>query len=129
MAARLLNADEFVSHREQMQPQVQQETVGPIVLMNKFSVNDPKDVDAFVATWTRSAQYMKQQPGFLFSQFHRGIAANTFLNYASWESLAALGTADRSAGFLEIIAEIPESVTAMPYAFQRVAVPNACVGP
>jgi quinol monooxygenase YgiN len=125
MPAQMLEADNFVSHREQMQIEVE----GPIVLMNKFSVADPDEVDAFIKTWAESAQYMKQQPGFLWSQFHRGIGSNTFLNYAGWESLETLRVADRSPGFREILSRMPDSLSAMPYAFQKVTVPNVCVGP
>ena len=59
---------------------------GPVVLVNVFSV-DPADEDALVAAWAHDAEFMKQQPGYISTQLHKGIAgSSTFFNYAIWES-------------------------------------------
>ena len=63
-------------------------TQAPVVLINIFTV-DAKDVDALMKAWEHDANWMKQQPGYISTQLHRGIAgSNVFLNYALWESVA-----------------------------------------
>jgi quinol monooxygenase YgiN len=61
---------------------------GPVILINKFSVN-PKDLDQFLKAWAAEAGKFKEQPGFISTQLHRGIGGSgTFVNYAVWESAA-----------------------------------------
>ena len=82
----LTEMDDRVSFREQLQ----QET-GPVVLINTFTV-PPEDAERLLAVWAEDATFMKQQPGFISTQLHRGIAGSwTFVNVAVWESAAALG--------------------------------------
>ena len=60
----------------------------PVVLINLFTVA-AGDIDALLAAWTADANWMKQQPGYISTQLHRGIAGSTvFVNYALWESVA-----------------------------------------
>jgi hypothetical protein len=55
---------------------------GPVILINKFSVN-PKDLDQFLKAWAAEAGKFKEQPGFISTQLHRGIGGSgTFVNYA-----------------------------------------------
>lgn len=65
--ARVVEMDERVSIFSQMN-----EDVGPIILINKFSVN-PSESDEFVKGWAEEAEKFKEQPGFISTQLHRGI--------------------------------------------------------
>ena len=59
----------------------------PVILINKFNVK-PKDLDQLLNAWTADAAYLKQKPGFIYSQLHRGIGGScVFINYAVWESV------------------------------------------
>jgi heme-degrading monooxygenase HmoA len=101
---------------------------GPVVLINRFTVA-PADVERFLAVWADDAGYMKEQPGFISTQLHRGIAGSTtFVNVAVWESARALGAAVGSPGFRERSANYPDSAVAAPHVFERVAVPGICTG-
>jgi len=98
------------------------------VLVNIFTMASA-DVDQFLAVWAEDAAYMKQQPGFISAQLHRGTAGSaTFMNVATWESTAALGAAFRSPRFQSAIERYPDSVVAMPHVFTKVAIPGICVG-
>ena len=117
----LREMDEQVTYRQQLQ-----EDAGPIVLFNQFNVA-PEDTERFLEVWADDARFMKQQPGFISTQLHRGTAGSTtFVNVAVWESAAALGEAFRSPEFQARIASYPESTVAAPHVFQRVAVPGVC---
>ena len=102
--------------------------VGPVILINKFSVN-PEESDQFVKAWAAEAQKFKEQPGYISTQLHRGIGgSSTFVNYAVWESTAHFRRAvnnvmdpkDRMSAF-------PPSTVASPHLFKRLAVPGICV--
>jgi heme-degrading monooxygenase HmoA len=49
---------------------------GPIVLINEFNVA-PEDTERFLEVWADDDAYMKQQPGFISTQLHRGTAGST----------------------------------------------------
>lgn len=101
--------------------------IGPVVLINKFTVA-PEDSAALISSWSDDAAYMKQQPGFITTQLHRGIAGSgVFLNYAVWESLEAFRTAFAQPEFRGRLAHYPASTVASPHLFERVAVPGICV--
>ena len=51
------------------------EEVGPVTLINTFRVA-PQDADALLEAWAADAAYLKQQPGFISAQLHRGIAGS-----------------------------------------------------
>ena len=51
----------------------------PVVLVNVFHV-DEMDAPELLNAWEHDANWMKQQPGYIFTQLHRGIAV--FMNYA-----------------------------------------------
>jgi heme-degrading monooxygenase HmoA len=115
--------DERTTYMEQLQADD-----GPVVLMNEFNVA-PEDVDRFLEVWADDAAFMKQQPGFISTQLHRGTAGSTtFMNVAVWESSRALGEAFGSPEFRQRAARYPESAVAAPHVFQKVAVPGICVG-
>src|SRR5215216_6582679 len=99
-----------------------QEDSGPIVLINQFNVA-PEDAERFLEVWADDAAFMKQQLGFISTQLHRGTAGSTtFVNVAVWQSARALGDAFRSPEFQKRAARYPESATAAPHVFERVAV-------
>ena len=101
--------------------------IGSVVLLNKFTVA-LEDCTAFLSSWADDAAYMKQQPGFITAQLHRGIAGSfVFLNYAVWESLEAFRTAFAQPEFRGRLAHYPASTVASPHLFDKVAVPGICV--
>ena len=100
---------------------------GPVVLVNKFTVG-LGDRDALIAAWADDAAFFKRQPGFMWTQLHRGIGdSGVFLNYAVWESLDAFRTALGQPEFRSRLAQYPESAVASPYLFEKIAVPGLCV--
>jgi quinol monooxygenase YgiN len=122
MAPQLTEMDEHVPFHGQLE-----QHTGPIVLINKFNVA-PDDVQALLDAWADDAAWMKQQPGYISTQLHRGIAGSTtFINIAVWESAHVLGQAFRSPQFQARIAHYPDSTTISPHLFQKIAVPGICV--
>jgi heme-degrading monooxygenase HmoA len=122
MAPQLNQMDERVPFLTQLE-----EHTGPIVLINKFNVS-PGDEQALLDAWADDAAWMKQQPGYISTQLHRGIAgSSTFINIAVWESAHALGKAFGSPEFQARLAHYPDSTTASPHVFEKVAVPGLCV--
>ena len=58
--------------------------VSPVVLVNIFQVAE-EDISALLKAWEADANWMKQQPGYISTQLHQGIAGSTvFMNYAVW---------------------------------------------
>jgi len=103
--------------------------VSPVVLVNVFQV-DEKDIPALVEAWEADANWMKQQPGYISTQLHRGIAGSTtFLNYAVWESVAHFRAAFTHPEFKRALEHYPSTAVASPHLFTRLTVPNLCVGP
>jgi heme-degrading monooxygenase HmoA len=119
----LREMDEHVKYFEQLQ-----EDSGPVVLINVFHVA-PKDAERLLEVWADDAAFMKQQPGFISTQMHRGIAgSSTFVNVAEWESAGALGLAFRSTEFQERIVQYPDSVVTSPHLFEKIAIPGISGG-
>ncbi|CAA9275069.1 MAG: FIG00454697: hypothetical protein [uncultured Acidimicrobiales bacterium] len=101
--------------------------VGPVVLVNTFHVA-PEDADALLDAWSGDAAYLKQKPGFISTQLHRGVAGSaTFLNIAVWESVEAFRNAFGDPKFQETFGRYPDSTVASPHLFQKVAVPGICI--
>ena len=118
----LREMDAQVRYRDQLQ-----QDTGPIVLINQFNVA-PEEADRLLEVWADDAAFMKQQPGFISTQLHRGIAGSTTLvNVAVWESAGALGQAFASPEFQQRAARYPDSTVAAPHVFEKVAVPGICV--
>jgi quinol monooxygenase YgiN len=120
--AKLIETDERVTVFTQMG-----EDVGPVILINKFSV-DPEEFDQFLKGWATEAEKFKAQPGFISTQLHKGIGGSgTFINYAVWESAAhfkiavnnVMNPQDRMSAY-------PPSTVASPHLFKKVAVPGIC---
>lgn len=113
--------DERVSFGQQLG-----ESAAPIVFFNTFHVA-PEDVDAFMEAWRADGEYMKEQPGYISTQLHRGIAGSTtFINVAEWESVEAFRAAASSPEFQASLSRYPQSAVASPHVFTRVAVPGIC---
>ena len=107
--------------------QLGDDEAGPVVLINTFVVA-PEKADALLAVWTRDAEIMKRQPGFISTQLHRGIAGSgAFLNYAIWQSVAHFRAAFTNPEFRARATEYPEGTTASPHLFRKVEVPGICV--
>jgi heme-degrading monooxygenase HmoA len=103
--------------------------VSPVVLVNLFTVAE-SDVPALIKAWQDDANWMKQQPGYISTQLHRGIAGSTvFMNYAVWESAAHFKAAFNHPDFKKALGHYPSSAVASPHLFTRLTVPNLCVGP
>jgi len=113
--------DDKVTYMQQLQ-----HYDGPVVLINQFNLA-PGDAEQFPALWADDAAFMKQQPGFISTQLHRGTAGSTtFINVAVWESARALGRAFGSPEFQARAARYPDSTVAVPHVFTKVAVPGIC---
>lgn len=99
----------------------------PVVLVNLFTL-DEADEPALLAAWTRDAEFMKRQPGFISTQLHRAIGGScAYLNYAVWESTATFRAAFGHPEFRASLAAYPSSAVAAPHLFQKLAVPGLCV--
>jgi quinol monooxygenase YgiN len=106
--------------------QVDQE-VGPIILINKFNV-DPEEVDEFLKAFAATGKVLRQQPGYISAQLHRGIAGScVFLNYEVWESAKHFNQAIGSTEFQSSIVGLPPSTVMSPHLFKKVAVSGVCV--
>ena len=103
--------------------------VSPVVLVNVFQVAEV-DIPALLKAWEADANWMKQQPGYISTQLHQGIAGSTvFMNYAVWESVAHFRAAFTHPEFKKAMEHYPPSAVASPHLFTRLMVPNLCVGP
>jgi heme-degrading monooxygenase HmoA len=119
---KLIEMDEKVNFSTQMEV-----NVAPVILINKFNVNT-EEVDQFLRAWSADAAIMKQQPGFISAQLHRGIADScVFINYAVWESTEHFTRAFNNPEFQSGLKEYPASTVASPHLLRKVAVPGICV--
>ena len=122
MPIKLAEMDKRVSYMQQLQ----QET-GPVVLINTFTV-PPEDADRLLQVWSEDAAFMKQQPGFISTQLHRGIGGSSvFVNYAVWESVRHFKQAFTNPEFQAKMQDYPQSAAASPHLVKKVAVPGICV--
>ena len=103
--------------------------LSPVILVNVFQVAEA-DIPALLKAWEADANWMKQQPGYISTQLHRGIAGSSVLmNYAVWESVAHFRAAFNDPDFKKALEHYPSSAVASPHLFTRLTVPNLCVGP
>lgn len=100
----------------------------PVILINKLNVK-PENVDKFLEAWASDAAYLKQKPGFISTQLHRGIGRScVFINYAVWESIAHFKRATLDDPiFQPSLERYPDSTVASPHLFRKVAIPGICV--
>lgn len=118
----LMEMDDSITLQQQMMTDA-----GPVVLINQFKVK-PEESDQLVAAWTNDALFLKQQPGFISAQLHRGIAGSgVFVNVAVWQSVADFRQAFSQPEFRKSLEAYPPSTIAAPHLFQKIAVPNICV--
>ena len=118
----LVEMDEEVSIRDQLE-----DTGGPVILINKFTVK-LDEAEQLVGAWADDAAWMKRQPGFISTQLHRGIGGScVFLNYAVWESTAHFRAAYTNPEFQARLSHYPSSAIASPHLFRKVAVSGICV--
>lgn len=98
------------------------EKTGPIVLANTFLV--PKEsAEAFLTLFSRQAEFMKAQPGFVSFGMHKGTGDSRLLmNIAVWESTESLATAFGSPEFQRMAAEFPDDVVSYPHVFEQIDV-------
>jgi quinol monooxygenase YgiN len=119
---RLTEMDEKVKFLKQVNQEV-----GQVILINKFNV-DPEEVDEFLKAFAATGQVLKQQPGFISAQLHRGIAGScVFLNYEVWESSNHFNQAISSSEFQSSIVGLPPSTVMSPHLFKKIAAPGVCV--
>ena len=119
---KLIEMDKNVALAAQMQ-----EEAGPVILINTFTV-DPAEADQLLKAWAADAAFMKQQPGFISTQLHRGIGGSSvFINYAVWESVEDFRRAFHAPEFQARLGDYPPSTEASPHLFRKVAVPGICV--
>jgi quinol monooxygenase YgiN len=120
--AKVVEMDDYVKFSSQLE-----QDVGPIVFVNKFTVN-PEEVDEFLKAWEADATYFKSQPGLISAQLHKGIGGSgTFINYAVWESVAQLKKAVNNTDLQTRLSKYPASTAISPHIFKKVAVPGICV--
>ena len=118
----LVEMDRHVSLFEQMEEQV-----GSVILINTFTV-EPEEAERLLKAWASDAAFMKQQPGFISTQLHRGIGGSSvFFNYAVWESVEHFKRAFSSPEFQSKMKDYPPSAAASPHLVKKVAVPGICV--
>ena len=119
----LVEMDRHVSLFEQMEEQ----QVGPVILINTFTV-EPEEADRLQEAWASDAAFMKQQPGFISTQLHRGIGGSSvFVNYAVWESVEDFKRAFANPEFQAKMQDYPSSAQASPHLVKKVAVAGICV--
>jgi len=114
--------DQVVTLADQMKSQE-----GPVVLINLFTVAR-EDEDALLKAWAHDADFMKQQPGYISTQLHKGIkGSSTFINYAVWQDVASFRNAFTNGEFQRRITQYPASAVAAPHLFKKIAIANHCV--
>jgi heme-degrading monooxygenase HmoA len=115
----------LIDDRTTIQQQLD-DSAAPVILVNIFHVV-PEEVDAFLAAWENDARWMKQQPGYISTQMHRGIGGScAFLNYAVWESVAHFRQAFTHPQFRGALSSYPSNTIASPHLFVKIAIPNIC---
>jgi quinol monooxygenase YgiN len=120
---KLVEMDEKVKFSIQLEA-----NVAPVILIDKFIV-EPEDVDHFLKAWAAASVIMKQQPGFISTQLHRGIAGSSvFINYGVWESTEHYKRAFNNPEFQSSLEKYPANSEASPLLVRKVAIPGICVG-
>jgi heme-degrading monooxygenase HmoA len=124
---KFVEMDENVTLAAQLQEEGKEGGGRSVILINKFNVK-PEDVGELLKAWAADAAYLKQKPGFISAQLHRGIGGScVFVNYAVWESVEQFKQATSDPAFRSALAHYPDSTVASPYLFRKVAVPGICV--
>ena len=77
-----------------------------VILINPFEVPDGRE-DECLAFWKQTAEFMKQQPGFISRRLHKAVSPKArfhFINVAEWESAEHFQTVVESEAFKELTA-------------------------
>ncbi|MBU3067765.1 antibiotic biosynthesis monooxygenase [Nocardia sp. NEAU-G5] len=119
---KLLELDKSTTFFQQLASQEE----GPIVLVNVFHV-EPDDEEEFLRLWKDDGTFMMSH-GCISAQLHKGIdGSGSYINVAVWESVQNIARAFQTPEFQEMIAKYPESCTAAPHLYKKIAVPGICV--
>lgn len=122
MAANLKEMNEVVTLAQQLETED-----GPIVLINVFTFK-PEDEEELIKAWTQDADFMKQQPGYISTQLHKGLAgSSTLVNYAVWQDVRSFRDAFSNPEFVRLLGDYPDSAVATPHLFKKLAIANHCV--
>ncbi|WP_166354873.1 antibiotic biosynthesis monooxygenase family protein [Phytoactinopolyspora limicola] len=104
-----------------------QQTTGPVVLVNMFRVPEGA-MDEAMTKWQEDAEFMRDQPGYISAQLHRGTGDSQLMaNIAVWESTEALVKAFSDPEFQAKHDRWPEGTVVYPHLFEKVAVSGVCV--
>jgi quinol monooxygenase YgiN len=120
-----------MDYRVKFKDQIEEKIIGPVILINKFNVK-PNKVEQFLKDWGDDAINIKQQPGFISAQLHKGIGqSSVFINYAVWESMEHYKQAINKMLFTPesqspLLKYDDESLVISPHLFKKVAVPGIC---
>lgn len=119
-AAKIIDLDNRVNFKQQLE-----ENVGPVVLMSTFLVA-PDQVDTFLDGFKRQFTIMRNLPGLISAQLHRGIAGSgLFMNYIVWESVDAFRRAFELPEFQAQLKQYPPGTVVSAGFFQGLPSP-AC---
>jgi heme-degrading monooxygenase HmoA len=80
----------------------------PVILINVFEVPAGRD-EEFLAGWQRTAEYMRQQPGFRSTRLHVSLNAQAqfrYVNLAEWEDPASFQRAVSQDAFRAVARDI-----------------------
>ena len=80
----------------------------PVTLINVFEVPQDRE-EEFLAGWQRTAEFMRQQPGFHSTRLHASLSDEAqfrYVNVAEWESPAAFQRAVSQDAFRAVAREI-----------------------
>ncbi|OOF95815.1 hypothetical protein ASPCADRAFT_5143 [Aspergillus carbonarius ITEM 5010] len=103
-------------------------TAGPCILINTFIIPPGKMNDAFAA-WKVDAELAKKQPGFISTQLHQAIqGSNMMLNYAVWESTAALKAYYELPEFRASLEAYPDGTECRIVLYRRKGIEGVCLG-
>jgi heme-degrading monooxygenase HmoA len=115
-----------MDERYPLAKQIEQE-VGPVILINTLIVGTD-EAGELVKAWSADAAWMKQQPGFISTQLHGGIAGSgVFVNYAVWESTELFKRAFTHPEVRARLGNYPPDTVVSPHLFQKLAVPGICI--
>lgn len=110
--------DEHVTLARQME---EEDISGQIILFNRFTVK-PGDVDGFLKAWTDDATLMKQQPGLISTQLHRGLLVAPLSLTKRFGNLWQHRNAVNKVGVRSRLSNYPDSTIISPHLFRKVAV-------
>ena len=116
-----------LNDKESLAEQMQSGEEGPIVLINIFTV-DPAEEKGLMEARKHDADFMKQQPGYISTQLHKGInGSSTFVNYAVWESVESFRNAFTNPEFQSRIKNYLSSAVVSLHLFKKLAGSGHCI--